>query len=671
MHGTGMTYGEIPYKYYEEKTESTPFTDVKDDYFLTYARDELSDRSMEKPAFEHSERYGPNQHSESMLNLRYDGTRGKVDYPNHPDLFIGHMDNDPRGANNVPDFTKVREQMKTRAELLEIRMGENNEGQIADSPWNAVNFTKSRLEIDKRVKDNTKVFLEQRENDVQQKHSIIIDQNEGQHRQLRIDDAQHANITSFVSSESGQVNAGQKKLISDAPWRNTLPGVDLEVEKYGRANATGLVDDNRGGVNRHVQSSHEWSREDHIKTGAARQIIAVTMATALKLRGTQDSDLGTSMVGSANKTSKIEADLQKTNRQGVNEEFTGSQHTTRTRKFANQADDLMSAGKHVEGELTDESLHNYLIHNDHEKKDKTKNITLHDANYGKENVMQIVKQKYDSNPSEAIKYVLANASNNEHLTNLGNIIIKSLTPGSNPENVLKHALANVTDNTHLTDHSSNQGINVKAPANPEKALRYGDTTTEHGTHQINTGSRGVTSADDATFINRKAAHDSKLDSHQINTIMIARGLKEGTTASKRQIAGSIIMDGIRADTHMGKTGRGIVQTKDVIATANQTLANITPSAVAGLQTHKYSSGKMQVEDKVTSSSVDKQSWRMENEQRTLSSRKADEWRSATENKVSAPEGLIFGGNAEVGGSASVVKPKTLRPTEVDIDTFEF
>jgi hypothetical protein len=115
----------------------------------------------------------------------------------------------------------------------------------------------------------------------------------------------------------------------------------------------------------------------------------------------------------------------------------------------------------------------------------------------------------------------------------------------------------------------------------------------------------------------------------------------------------------------------MLQTSDVIATANQMLANITPSAVAGLQTHNYSSGKMQVEDKITNSDVDKQSWRLEDEQRTLSSRKADEWRSATENKVSAPEGLIFGGNAEVGGSSAIVKPKTLRPTEADIDTFEF
>ena len=667
-----MPYGEIPYSYYEEKMASTPSTDVPDDYFLTYARGELSDRTMDKPAFEHEERYGPNPYSNTILNLRYNGTRGEVEFPNHPEMFIGNMDREERKMDGQPNFEKLREHMTLRTEVLKTHMGDNHEGQIVDSPWTQVSINRGRQDINQRVKDNTKVFLESRGNDMRSKHRITYDaeEREAERRQNQIDDGQHSNIFDFVSSESEQIGGGLVASKNDAPWRNTVTGTNLEVEKYGRGTANGLVTDSRGGINKHVKSSHAWNKETQSK-GATRQVLAATMAAAIKFRNNNsstqaDANFGNTLL-STNKSTKIDTDIQKAQRYGTSEKINSTEHTQKNFKFANQSDDMMAIGRHVQGDLTDNTLQNYLLHNDTSPGDISRAAynTESDNDYGKENIMRIVRQKFDSNPSEAIKFVLANVTDNEHLTNLGSMIVKGLTPGSNPENVLRHALIQVEDSTRMTK----SGINPRASANPEKALRKGETDNDYGTQLYGRGTRGIERTDDVTHINRKGTHDTSFEPQRVNAIIIAQGLKEGTAASKRQIAGSVIVDGSRADTFDNNLhGRGMIQSADFISTANKTDATIMPTHVANLQTHKYSSGKMSVENKVANSNVEKGSWNLEEEQINITSKKP-EWRSATENQVSMPEKALFGRDSEVGARATIVKPKTLRPTEIEFNDF--
>lgn len=66
------------------------------------------------------------QNSRTMLNLRFNGTRGSsADLPRHPDLFLGFTGNDPRGVENVPRFDRMREHMAARFPQLEVAMGDS------------------------------------------------------------------------------------------------------------------------------------------------------------------------------------------------------------------------------------------------------------------------------------------------------------------------------------------------------------------------------------------------------------------------------------------------------------------------------------------------------------------------------------------------------------------
>lgn len=676
-----MTYGEIPYEFYERKTETTKFTDIDDNYLNEYTMDELADRSFEKPFMEH-QHTGPNPHSSAFLNLRYVGSRGSQEQPNHPDLFIGHMDQDPRGSTNMPDFTRLKDHTAARTELLKVRMGENNTGHTVDSPWTNVSIDAGRQTINQRIKDNQKIFLEQRENDLQARHGMVYDapQRRGETRQQLIDDGAHSNIADFVSSETGQINSGQRPALNDAPWRNTLRGVDVEVERYGRSTADGLVNNFSGGANRNVVASHNWATETKLQ-GASRQILAASMATALKYKVNpqNDASFGASQMALGVKSLMQSNDAQKATRHIINPNdaiHAAKTFTSTSRKFAAQSDDLMAAGYLVNGELEETSRQNRQAHNLAAPFEDTIGAAHNvdpDVEYGDETIMRAVRQKYATNPEEAIRYILANPTDNEYLTNLGSLIIKSLKPGSNPEQVLRKALADVTDNAYLTDRGADNSGALMPSANPENALRLGETSADHGNHHDGVNRRGKEHITDHSGMARRGLTGTDFNINHVNAITIARGLKEGSAASKREIAGSIVIDGVRPDEQASAfNSRGLVPATDVIKTGNKTSAAINAPQLAGLQTHKYSAAKMQVDNKVANSSVEKSMWRNEYEQNVSTTKAFNEFRSATQNDVDVGDPGLGRDIATKNGGVRV-GPKALRPdgNEVEIRNFEF
>ena len=103
-HG-GMPYDTILYKLEETDSElidevrgEDDFHDIQDD-FTNYVRTEITDWAPDGTFLESDTVRRDPALSRSMLNLRYNGTRGSYpELPRHPELFYGFTGNDPRGG---------------------------------------------------------------------------------------------------------------------------------------------------------------------------------------------------------------------------------------------------------------------------------------------------------------------------------------------------------------------------------------------------------------------------------------------------------------------------------------------------------------------------------------------------------------------------------------------
>jgi hypothetical protein len=161
----GLPYGAIPYTELLNKLEETDTNQESDDHhinYLNYLRDEIVDRSLDKPFLE-SDQKRQSDMSKNIINLRYNGSRGEYENPKHPDLFVGFMDHDPRALDNNPRMDQYNNQIKTRMPNLEVRMGKNSTDTDHQSPWTNQSINTCRKEIHKSLSNNTKIFVNERD----------------------------------------------------------------------------------------------------------------------------------------------------------------------------------------------------------------------------------------------------------------------------------------------------------------------------------------------------------------------------------------------------------------------------------------------------------------------------------------------------------------------------
>lgn len=158
----GMPYGGIQYDELLDKLEETkmPESNYEENYDK-YIRSEIVDWSLDPVLFEsdHSNRDGTI--SKTQLNLRYSGSRGSQEYPKHPEVFIGFMDQDNRSLDNNPRMNEYKKQIDTRANPIKVRMGFNNTDHISERPWSNASINDCMRDIQTSMKTNTKVFSSQ------------------------------------------------------------------------------------------------------------------------------------------------------------------------------------------------------------------------------------------------------------------------------------------------------------------------------------------------------------------------------------------------------------------------------------------------------------------------------------------------------------------------------
>jgi len=176
-----MPYGGMPYDKIIPKYEITAMTqrppiNAMDENYLSgrnahdedpygeYVRGEIIDWSTDAPIFESDHiRRNPST-ARSAINLRYNGNRGNTaDLPRHPELFMGFMGNDPRGATNDPRLDQMRDFVIAHASNIEPRMGKNDDNQIAERPWTNQSISYDKKYIQQLTTNNLKVFSTQKE----------------------------------------------------------------------------------------------------------------------------------------------------------------------------------------------------------------------------------------------------------------------------------------------------------------------------------------------------------------------------------------------------------------------------------------------------------------------------------------------------------------------------
>ena len=179
----GLNYGGIDEREIIRRLEVTDpelVADVagNDDFsspdleYNDYARREIVDWGPSEVYLESDRPRRDPALSRSIVNLRYNGTRGSnPDLPRHPEMYLGFTGNDRRGAVNDPRFDEVRGQYTTRIMNISSRFQESNDSFIADRPWTGPAFVESQKDLHRRLQDSTKKFLLQ---NVRTSHVAVI-----------------------------------------------------------------------------------------------------------------------------------------------------------------------------------------------------------------------------------------------------------------------------------------------------------------------------------------------------------------------------------------------------------------------------------------------------------------------------------------------------------------
>jgi len=300
-----------------------PLHDLEDEY-NDYARAEIIDWTPDAPYLESDQTRRDPALSRSILNLRYNGTRGSnPELPRHPELFYGFTGNDPRGSVNDPRFDQMRGHISSRAAGLAVSMGDNDDHHIAERPWTAQSISYGMKEIHRRLKQNTKIFTVQKEGRPWGNNVVADEFAAGDARAFAMSGADEslpaggdhygAAPERFAAGDHGPaadmytdgvrgVDGAHRDGAEVAPWRHTTGDADLGVQQYGQKRGAGRSQTGPGavggGLARAGGADQDWA-ESRRAQGTNRQNLGATMALAARHRrhvksGAHDTDPGAS-----------------------------------------------------------------------------------------------------------------------------------------------------------------------------------------------------------------------------------------------------------------------------------------------------------------------------------------------------------------------------------------
>lgn len=606
----GSDYGSIPVDALLHKLEETdPYLvdqvrdrdEFRDDDYNDYARGEIIDWAPDAPIFESDHTRRDPAFSRTRLNLRYNGTRGTVPDARHPDLFVGFTGDDPRGVDNTPRLEQYVDMTRTRAPLLELRMGDNDDNAIVESPWTEHSISEARRNVLIRAKRDMKIFTQQREGMVPgcgfvankaaaAKIRALMARSSGESLQgpgARFIGGDHSPAD---NSQGGAVRgvdsgrAGSEK----APWRFTVPDIDLGVQQYGSQTGAGRSQIGAGAqAARFAPADHAWSVS--AKTlSANRQTLAAGMAAAARYTAVARSarpdqaENGTYMAGI-----------------GASSGLT-------------PATDIAGLYKHITGDQS----------------------RLPTSELGSSDTRGLMPS---SDPARAQRNAEARATPNSHLTNI-EAIVAGLREGSaaSRREIANHVVASGTRFSPLSE-----GVGVVG-----RTVAPGSDYSRVASLAIASGSRHLVLSEHSMAAQRGVAPGS--DYVHVAGLASASGsrhlvLSESTMAAQR----------------------GIAPSSDYGSVTRYAAAPMIRAAAAdGLVVQTYRAAPQAIEHRVAHARGSAAAgWFASRENGPLGRSKPAEWRSATQadTTLGDTQAQTFGLDAkEVGDHGTPVGPKSLR-----------
>jgi len=563
----GLPYGGMPYDVVLDKLEETnpelvddvrgrdEFHDIEDEY-NDYARGEIIDWRPDVPFLESDQPRRDPALGRSILNLRYNGTRGSnPELPRHPELFYGFTDQDPRGVVNDPRFEQVRGHITARAGELTVRMGNNDDHQEAERPWTNQSISYGKKEIMRRMKHNMRIFAVQKEGRPLSRN-YVADPTTARLMRAAAMGAGCESLGRFGENARDAAGGGIRGLRGDhggrAPWRHAIGEADLGVQQYGQNRGVGALA-RPGSAAVGAKADQSWT-ESQRGGSTNRQTLAATMAAAARYRRAATS---------------------------------ARPDQAPTESFSGQAVGAGLAPAHI-GAI----YRNYA-------EDQTR----------RQGQVQDGAGGYDP--------------------------ASGLAPHANSGQARYNA-AEDRARTGLADLDATLGAAAHlAPAT--RMLRSREATV--------TPNGCIT-----------------------NAVSIVAGLREGTAAGRRRIAGQVVADGARPALNAENApAAGLAPGADYGAVARRGEAAVVRAAAAeGLVLHAYGLG---VPDRPAARVAaarggdDPSAWQVQDTALAVgASRAPGEWRSATQGQTTLGDeaGVVFGATMEVSGGSAPVGPKSLR-----------
>jgi hypothetical protein len=245
----GLPYGGIPDLELIKKLEETEMKKPEegDDYSIdynNYIRSEIIDWTPDQPYLESDKTRRDPSLSRSILNLRHVGTRGTLDIPSHPEMFMGFMDQDPRAIDNNPRFDQYHDQISVRLPNIEVRMGNNDSSHTHERPWSNQSLDQCRRDIQTSLQTNTKVFYD--EYDGRSLNQNIIQDYDHNKKQLIYKDT-------IPGTQFSDIDQGKHSMQYNT---KSLPMISFDIKTFKD----------------HVQSQHNTKQLVKSQTGQSRNI---------------------------------------------------------------------------------------------------------------------------------------------------------------------------------------------------------------------------------------------------------------------------------------------------------------------------------------------------------------------------------------------------------------
>lgn len=435
------------------------FYDIKDNY-NNYVRSEITDWNSDAPFLESDNTKRDPSLARSMINLRYNGTRGSSSrLPSNPDLFYGFTGNDPRGANNDPRLDKLREQMTVRGANLEIRMGNNDVTQIAEQPWSDLSLSYSRKEIQRRQKANSIIFNAQKEGKSLSNNTVTTDR-DNRSSTLDTGDESLGSIDRFASSDYKAANencsdgirgVNINKDADSAPWRHTISDGTLGVQQYGQNRGAGrskLSSNAQGGGKLKTNIVDQDWKESKNSSSTNRNSLAATMAVATRHHHAI--------------------------RSGIHDSYKVS---------GSDYENIGIAGGNLKP--SDDVAHIYR----HSTQDQS-----HKKEY--DNTVAGAGLKPSTDVNKINRRTTEDQSHKNEISN--NIVGAGLKPNNRP---VRKTEAHVTNNTHLTNLSAIvQGLKEGSASSKRRIAGAVSTMTDFDSNDINPNNKGMKPSEDFTQI---------------------------------------------------------------------------------------------------------------------------------------------------------------------------